>query len=263
MRYAKDVVTDVARYRAHKMGFGTGELAFERGADDAAGAEGLDPSHRRILTWLDRGAPARILFLACGDGVLAGRLRMLGHEVTGVDLHKTEGTAEHFDRFVEADINRGIPAAVGDGFDVVVAAEVVQRVREPQELLRQCRAVVAPGGRVVVSVPNFAHWYPRLRVLSGFFDYDQRGILDAEHVRFFTRASFERLVAATDLRVRRRDAVGTPRHVIRRGAADDATQPAQPTPHRRRIDDAMLGIRPTLFAYQFIYELERGVAEVD
>ena len=43
-------------------------------------------------------------------------------------------------------------------------------------------------------MPN-SDWYPRIKVAVGRFDYDQRGILDAGHVRFFTRGDFERLAA--------------------------------------------------------------------
>ena len=37
--------------------------------------------------------------------------------------------------------------------------------------------VLRPDGRLIVSVPNFGHWYPRTRTMVGAFDYDQRGIL--------------------------------------------------------------------------------------
>ena len=56
-----------------------------------------------------------------------------------------------------------------------------------------------PGGTVIASVPNVSHWYPRGRVAIGRFDYDQRGILDATHLRFFTRRSFLRMAHAAGL----------------------------------------------------------------
>ncbi|HEX5586100.1 MAG TPA: glycosyltransferase [Acidimicrobiia bacterium] len=256
LRYAKDVVVDVSRYRAHKMGFGTGELAFATTARGVVDDGALDDAHRRILRWLARRRPSRVLDLACGDGALSERLRMLGHDVTGVDAHKHDGVADRVDRFVEADLAGGIPSEVGDGYDIVIAPDVLERVREPDQLLEQCRDVLAPGGRVVVTVPNFGHWYPRLRVVGGFFDYDSRGILDAGHLRFFTRASFERLVRSSSLRVCRRDAVGTPRQVLRRGTGGPD---ANGTLARALtwLDDVLVAVRPTLFGYQFLYELER------
>jgi hypothetical protein len=50
VRYARDVSRDVARYRAHKMGFGTGELAFASEAYDAKHAHGS--SHDQVLRWI-------------------------------------------------------------------------------------------------------------------------------------------------------------------------------------------------------------------
>ena len=78
---------------------------------------------------------------------------------------------------------------------------------------------LAAGGEVFVSIPNFAHWYPRARVAAGRFDYDQRGLLDVGHVRFFTRRSFERLVDQCGLRIIERETVGSPVDVVERGTA--------------------------------------------
>ena len=60
-------------------------------------------------------------------------------------------------------------------FDVVLAGDVLEHVRDPGRVLEQARELLAPGGRLIVSVPNFGHWYVRLRTVLGVFDYDQRG----------------------------------------------------------------------------------------
>ena len=250
--YAGDVTKAVLRYRAHKMGFGTGETAF---ADDHYQLKhGEDTSHARILDMLGRMPPGRVLDLGCDDGSLGERLRYAGHEVTGVDLHKHEGVGDRLDRFFEADLEEGIPPEVGDGYDVVLAADVLEHVRHPDALLRDIRDRLASGGTVVTSVPNFGHWYPRLRVASGRFDYDRRGILDEGHLRFFTRRSFEHLAARTGFEVRRREAVGLPLEVSRRSAS--GTKP--PSSGARIVEGAdrmAAEIWPTLFGYQFVYEL--------
>ena len=61
-------------------------------------------------------------------------------------------------------------------------------------MLRQMGSRLGEGGRIIISVPNFGHWYPRVRTALGIFDYDQRGILDKTHVRFFTRRSLLRMI---------------------------------------------------------------------
>jgi len=253
--YAADVAKAVVRYRAHKMGFGTGETAF---ADDHyAMKHGDETSHGRILDLVGRMPPGRILDLGCDDGALGERLRLAGHDVTGVDRSKHEGVGARLDRFFEADLDEGIPPEVGDGYDIVLAADVLEHVRRPDVLLREIRGRLAPGGRVVTSVPNFGHWYPRARVASGRFDYDRRGILDESHLRFFTRRSFELLATRSGFEVRRREAVGLPLEVVRRGGA---AGPSSSSGARlvEGADRIATDIWPTLFGYQFVYELVPG-----
>jgi hypothetical protein len=115
---------------------------------------------------------------------------------------------------------------------------------------------LAPGGSIVACVPNFGHWYPRLRVAAGRFDYDRRGILDRGHLRFFTRASFERLVRQTGYSARRREFLTLPLEVVDRGGAEAADRSDGVRRVIKRVDHIGTALRPTLFAYQFLYELE-------
>ena len=253
LKYAKEITLEVLRYRAHKMGFGTGELAFASTAYDQKEGEGS--SHRILEDWLSRRSGARVLDLGCSDGRFAQRLRDLGHTVTGVDLSAHEGVKDRVDTFIEADLDRGLPEELEGEFDVVLAADVLEHVRRPDLLLSQLHGVLAPGGSLVVSVPNFGHWYPRLRVALGRFDYDRRGILDADHVRFFTRRSFERLVTAEGFTVARRDATGLPIEVVDRGGDGSDVDSSAAGRLLARLDRAAVVLRPQLFGYQFLYEL--------
>ena len=118
---------------------------------------------------------------------------------------------------------------------------------------------MAANGSLLASVPNFAHWYPRLRVVLGLFDYDRRGILDATHIRFFTRRSFEQLIDRAGFAIVRRDATGLPLEVADRGL--DESNVSGRLGFIRSVDRALVRARPQLFGYQFLYELvpaERG-----
>lgn len=255
VKYAKDILVDVARYRAHKMGFGSGEMAFASQGYELKDAD-FDSSHQRILTWL-RGRPAgRVLDLGCSDGRFSERVRALGFEVTGVDIEKLDGVGDRVDHFVEADLDQGIPPVVGGDYDIILAADVLEHVRKPEVLLRSAREHLRPGGSVIVSVPNFGNWYPRLRVALGLFDYDRRGILDAGHLRFFTRRSFRNLVQRNGLVIRRTEAVGPPSEIVQRGAARDEQPSGGYGWVLERISRVGVDLWPTMFAYQFLFELE-------
>jgi SAM-dependent methyltransferase len=157
-------------------------------------------------------------------------------------------------RFVQADLEHGLPDEVGDGFDVVIAADVIEHVRTPQALLTDMASRLRAGGTVIASVPNISHWYPRGRTALGLFDYDQRGILDTTHVRFFTRRSFVRMAKQAGL---------TPIHRRHTGLPFDALR-VRTTGGPGRLaalaDRALVRAWPTMFAYQFVYELDIDAA---
>jgi methionine biosynthesis protein MetW len=253
VRYAKDVTRHVFRYRAHKMGFGSGELAFSVPAPYDLKTDAAS-SHGRLRSWMELRASCRVLDLGCSDGQLSACLTDQGHVVVGVDAEEHKHVRERVLEFYQADLDQGIPAEVGDDYDVVLMADVLEHVRDPQQLLIEARSRLRPGGTLMVSVPNFGHWYPRARVVLGRFDYDVRGILDQGHIRFFTTRSFEALLERAGWTIRHSEAVGLPLEVLDRGA-----QPTRPGWARRavaRVDRAGVVARPGLFGYQLLYELE-------
>jgi glycosyltransferase involved in cell wall biosynthesis len=253
LKYAKDITGDVVRYRAHKMGFGTGELAFASAGYEMK--EAANSSQQLVLGWLSQRPPGRVLDLGCADGSIDERLRDRGHEVIGVDLEAHDGVKERVDLFLVADLDAGLPVELTGEFDVVVAADVLEHVRRPERILDQVHKILAPGGVFVVSIPNFGHWYPRTRVALGRFDYDRRGILDHDHVRFFTRRSFENLIRGHGWKVRRREATGLPLEVVDRGANHEHSRDTRLRRAIAAADRATVMARPTVFGYQFLYEL--------
>ncbi|MGO9822102.1 MAG: glycosyltransferase [Solirubrobacteraceae bacterium] len=239
LRYAKDVSLDVVRYRASKLGFFSDDLHDRR---DAVPRE---TSHEVIVRWLAELAPAAVLTLGRSGGLLATRLQSLGHRVTAVDVAGNGGV-------IQANFEQPLPTEVAEAgpFDVIVAADVLEHVADPQRLLEELRPLLSPRGVLVASVPNFGHWYARARTAVGKFDYDDRGVLDRGHPRFFTRASFAQLLQTCGFAIRRQQATGLPLEALT----------GRERPALRRLDDLAVRVRPTLFGYQLVYECEPALA---
>jgi 2-polyprenyl-3-methyl-5-hydroxy-6-metoxy-1,4-benzoquinol methylase len=249
LKYAKDVSAAVLRYRLATVGITSGgDIGV---GDEYALKEGRESSHAVILRWLGQMPPARVLDLGCSGGLLSERIRALGHDVTGVDVIELPRIRDRVDRFIQADLDEGLPTDVyEDGpFDVVLAADVLEHVRTPELVLEQCRHALAPRGTLIASVPNFGHWYARGRTALGLFDYDQRGILDRGHVRFFTRRGLLRRLRAAGFAILRSEATGVPLDTLT--GRDDAIVRAV-----RAIEHVALSVRPTLFGYQFVCQCE-------
>jgi 2-polyprenyl-3-methyl-5-hydroxy-6-metoxy-1,4-benzoquinol methylase len=248
LRYAWDVTRDVLGYRLQRMGFGDGRWVAL--GEEYQLKESPDSSHGRIFSLLASRPRSRILDLGCSSGQLTARLHDAGHDVTGVDVVEGPGVRRRMTRFLTADLDAGIPAEAGSGYDVVLAADVLEHLREPERLLRDARRALRPGGSLIVCVPNIGHWYPRFRTALGRFDYDQRGPLDRGHLRFFTRRSIKRLLKREGFDLRRVEPVGLP--------FDVAGVEAARRRWLRRLDALTLSAWPTLFGYQFILEAERS-----
>lgn len=251
VKYAREVTADVVKHWVKNRGFGGG---ISSGEADTYSLKAAYGSHAVLLDWLGRRAPCRVLDVGCFDGRFAELARQQGHHVTGLDRSRHPGVDERVDEFLEADLNQPLPASLAREFDVVVAGDILEHVIEPHTLLAELATKVAHGGEILVSVPNFGHWYPRFRIFLGRFDYDQRGPLDRGHIRFFTRNTIEQLFREVDLRVLERRTVGTPFDLVAKNA--DIGLGLQTASVLSRADSVMISVWPRMFAYQFLYRLE-------
>lgn len=246
MRYAGDVAKDVVEYRLAKLGFGT--APWIPTPEEYAFKEGDGSSHALLLEMLAGRNGKRILDLGCSGGLLAEKLVAGGHHVTGVDVVEVPGVRDRVSRFVQSDLGRGLSALDGEVYDVVILADVLEHLPNPMETLAGVRSLLAPGGQVLISIPNFAHWYPRVRVGLGAFGYDRRGLLDETHLRFFSRRTLRRLVARAGFDILDERCTGLPLGVL-------AAQGGRVARTIRRIDGKAVAARPQLFAYQFVLRL--------
>lgn len=153
-------------------------------------------SHALVLDLV--GADKRVLDVGCASGYLAEALGAQGNKVSGVELDPgaAEKARPFLDRLVVGNVeDLDLVAEFGPGeFDVLVFADVLEHVKDPVDVLRRSRPLLAEGGYAVLSIPNVAHGSVRLALLRGRFDYQPLGLLDDTHLRFFTRSSLERMV---------------------------------------------------------------------
>jgi SAM-dependent methyltransferase len=260
LAYAKDVSVDVVRYRLARLGFGASHLA--RWSTAYAWKDAPDASHRIVVNAVEGHAAGRVLDLGCGSGRVAVEVRKQGHFVVGVDRAPEPETAERVDRLVVGDLEAGLPDEVVEGapYDVVLAADVLEHLRDPDRLLRRLHGVCTPEAILVASVPNIGHWYPRLRIGFGRFDYDHRGILDATHTRFFTWRSFRGMAYRAGWLVEWRGVTGLPLEILEREGG-----PGLKRAVKRAVslaDRAGRAAWPSLFSYQYVAILSRDPARL-
>ena len=146
---------------------------------------------------------ASVLDLGCGSGAvgrhLAERDGAAAGPIDGLTISADEAAlaAPHY-RHVEvadldaADLTALFPAA---SYDIIVCADVLEHIRGSDRVLAQCRELLAPGGRALLSIPNAGYSGLVAELMSGEFRYRKEGLLDETHVRFFTRSTLIRFLA--------------------------------------------------------------------
>ena len=249
LKYAKGAVRAVVDYELHEFGL---RHAPEYVVPPAHTMKRSPLSSHSQLLELVGSPPRRILDVGCGQGELGHVLKQRGHHVIGIDYRPPRF---ELDEFVQADLALGLPRAVGGRFDVVLLADVLEHMSEPLQLLRDAKECLAPGGTVLVSLPNVVHWSMRAQLAVGRFDYTNKGLLDRGHLRFFTRASALRLFAEVGLEVVSQRTTPVPwENVLPRALGSFIRDKAE------RADYFLTRLRPNLFAYQNLFELRVAAA---
>jgi SAM-dependent methyltransferase len=143
-------------------------------------------SHSWAVERLSTLSPtASVLDIGPGSGVIGAKLREQGvSQCSAVEIDAA--TREHLAPIystIVGDLNE-IP---DKEFDVVLLLDVLEHIAEPEAFLRRAVLKLKEGGRLLVTVPNIAHWSVRIPLLFGYFEYTDRGLLDRTHLQFFTK----------------------------------------------------------------------------
>jgi GT2 family glycosyltransferase/2-polyprenyl-3-methyl-5-hydroxy-6-metoxy-1,4-benzoquinol methylase/glycosyltransferase involved in cell wall biosynthesis len=143
------------------------------------------------------GSGQSLLDLGMGGGALGRYLNeRMSIDADGVTLNQAEADLARawYQRVVVTDLDTSnLHDLFGAKlYDVIVCADVLEHLKVPQRVLDQCRTLLKPGGRLIVSVPNVGYGGLVAELLQGDFRYRPEGLLDNTHLRFFTRASMAR-----------------------------------------------------------------------
>jgi 2-polyprenyl-3-methyl-5-hydroxy-6-metoxy-1,4-benzoquinol methylase len=178
-----------------------------RSEERAARANAYERARPEILAHVPASA-RRVLDLGCATGTTGAALkaRQPAH-VTGVELEPAyaEEARARLDDVIAGDVETARP----DGtFDTLIAADVLEHLKDPWTALRRYAQLLEPGGTAVVSLPNVGHWSTYANLARGTWPRKAEGIFDATHLRWFTLRDARELLVGAGLQ---------PTAVVRRG----------------------------------------------
>ena len=194
---------------------------------------------------------AKILDVGCGTGAVTEIIR----NQTSATIIGIEPDADRVKLAVERGLNVYTGYLTSDyikehgPFDYIVFADVLEHLSNPAEIVVMAKEGLKEGGSIIASVPNIAHWFVRMDLLFGRFNYQDCGIMDATHLRWFTRKTirefFKRLgfeITAFDYTVN----IGLPDYYRR------TPWRYMSLSFRRRFAGRLAALWPGLFGCQFV-----------
>lgn len=148
----------------------------------------------------------RVLEIGCGSGETLAYLKKIGicDWIGGIEISPdaAEKANEKLDFLLQGNIETMDPPLEAESIDVILCLDVLEHLIDPWAVIGKLHGLLRPGGVIIASIPNIRN----LRVLIplvvfGRFDYQDEGILDRTHLRFFTRSSAIELMECSGLRV--------------------------------------------------------------
>ncbi len=152
------------------------------------------------------GRDRSVLEIGAGPGSIARPLVELNNArltALEIDPSSVEILKQFCKRVIQHDLHDPAwPDVVGNTrFDAVVIADVLEHLNDPWNTLQQAAGLLNEDGRLVVSIPHAAHAVMLACLLNGDFRYEEWGLLDRTHIRFFAMKNIQALFDHAGLKI--------------------------------------------------------------
>jgi 2-polyprenyl-3-methyl-5-hydroxy-6-metoxy-1,4-benzoquinol methylase len=209
-----------------------------------------------------------VLDVGCGFATTSQHIEKRGNRVTGIES-SAEAVAvarTRVSEVIHADLQNH---PLGDRkFDVIIFADVLEHLAWPIGVLRGYLDLLKTGGRVIISLPNVGLWSVRLNLLLGRFRYEETGVLDRTHLRFFTVRTAREMIEQAGLKVIGqtynpglvRPFVPLAKKILGGGESHDPAALLESRPYKLYLkaiypmERMVAGIWPGALAFQMIFE---------
>jgi len=182
---------------------------------EGKGAKYFSGARKLFIDSLPINPAARLLEIGCGNGDTSAYARATGKcgWCCGVELCEAPAleARSKLDQVIVGDVERvSLPFARG-AFDVLILSEVIEHLVDPWKVLSHLHTLMKPGGIVLSGSPNVCHYDVLLTLLKGRWRYEDKGIFDATHLRWFSPSTYAELFESSGFKVefvRAADSIG-------------------------------------------------------
>lgn len=146
-----------------------------------------------------------ILDIGCSTGLLANVLKKINPlaKITGIDISEEVGEKAKLalEEFYCLDLDYDKLPDFKKKFDLIILGDVLEHLKRPDKLLQNLNKILNKNGEIIISLPNIAYYKIRIKLLFGFFNYRDTGIMDRTHLRFFTQKTIKDLITSSGYQI--------------------------------------------------------------
>lgn len=126
-----------------------------------------------------------------GDTLIYLKESGLAKEVVGIDLNYNESkinSYEILDNFICGNIEKMSLKEYNNYFDVIILADILEHLSNPLETLKNLKFNLKKDGEIIASIPNIRNLTALYKIyVKGTFSYEDEGLFDNTHLRFFCK----------------------------------------------------------------------------
>lgn len=159
-----------------------------------------DHYHQQIIRIIKKETEVKgklnILDVGCATGYLGNAVKFGKNYVCGIEISENAAKEAEkvLDKVIVGDVEEIKLPFPEHFFDVIICSDIIEHLFDPKQVLCNLRHYLKPHGLLLMVVPNVAWYKIRLMILMGKWEYQNYGILDYGHIRWFTKESGRRLL---------------------------------------------------------------------
>lgn len=148
-----------------------------------------------------------LIEVGCSSGALAREFKKISPSCNYLGIEIDSDYAALAQRYCDSTMVINIEDADDEFFeensyrDCWIFGDTLEHFKDPWKILKKIRNVIPSHGSIVSCIPNAQHWSLQMRLNIGDFRYEDHGLLDRTHLRWFTRTTMLEMFEQTGFTV--------------------------------------------------------------